>query len=387
VVDDEGNVYVLGYTQSFGAGEEDILLLKYAVDGVLLWARTWGGGIFDNPAGIDIMSDGSIVVGGNTPNFGAGNDDIFILKYDPDGNLLMQKTWGTPDYERANDMAVDEDDNIYLTGFWLQYGGVADMMICKFSPEGDPLWAKTWGGAGDDRAKCVVVDAEGNPYIAGTPDSDGANYDLALLKYSTDGELLWAKSWGGSGKEGPTGMAVGESNNILIAGATDSFGAGNMDVVLLEWNPSGTLMHAVSWGTSAWDGAATPAPSQSGNIYVACDTKGFEYSRQGVVLEYDSNYELITAMTIQASAAFDALCEDAESNLYIIGGIANTNWTWGDALGVSTDVNGDVANYSAVESILEGTTLAVDGAVSSPLGIEDVGGGGRDALLIKNFPR
>jgi len=231
------------------------------------------------------------------------------------------------------------------------------------------------------------VDAAGNLYIAGTPDSESGSHDIALLKYSSDGNLLWAKSWGGTGSEGVSGTAVDSLGHVYLTGGTDSFGAGDGDVFLHEWNPDGELLRAITWGTSAHEGISTPLLRHSGNILVSCYTKALEFPRQGVVLEFNASWELLLSIAADASSMFGAVCEDSGGNLLLAGYSVDNTWAWASISGAIGDVDNTTTDFAGIEAVLGGTTGDCDGVTGEPQGIEDTGGGGGDALVVKNIPR
>ncbi|MEX2690472.1 MAG: hypothetical protein Q6351_009160 [Candidatus Njordarchaeum guaymaensis] len=86
-------VYITGRTDSFGSGNFDVFLLKYDLDGNLVWSRTWGGSNWDEAHGLFVYGN-YICITGSTDSFGEGYADVFLLKYDLDGNLIWNVTWG-----------------------------------------------------------------------------------------------------------------------------------------------------------------------------------------------------------------------------------------------------------------------------------------------------
>jgi uncharacterized delta-60 repeat protein len=386
-VDGDGNIYVLGQTESFGAGKQDSLVLKYSPAGSLLWAKTWGGIKNEYPRSIQLLPDENIAVGGYMQSYGAGMDDIYILKYDSNGVLLSQKTWGTTGYERAEDMAVDAEGALYFVGSYFPTGGKPDFMAIKLSSEGIAEWAKTWGGGGLDVAKCVAIDIQGNVLVAGNPDSDALSYDAVLLDITTSGNLQWAKSWGGDGINIVDSIATDASNRIYLAGSTDSFGAGDKDIFLQEWSPTGEIVRTTLWGTGATEGQAFLVCGESGRLCLACYTEAYDFPRQGVLLEYGTLGELLICITVKAESSFRGITEDEHGNIFMVGHSANNSWTWENATEVVSNPNIQTNEYTAIMKDIAGITNDVEGITESPFGVEDIGGGLTDALVIENFPR
>ncbi|MEW5759353.1 MAG: hypothetical protein AB1779_01135, partial [Candidatus Thermoplasmatota archaeon] len=132
---DSSNIYVVGETESYGAGGYDSFLLKYDLNGNLIWYKTWGGSNNDMAESIAVLSSNIYVVG-ETKSYGVGAADAFVLKYDLNGNIFWCKTWGGGKYETAYSIAVFSS-NIYVTGYTLSFGaGGEGAFILKCNLEG-----------------------------------------------------------------------------------------------------------------------------------------------------------------------------------------------------------------------------------------------------------
>ena len=283
-VDASGNVYVTGYTWSFGAGSFDVFLLKYSSAGVLQWQKTWGGTSDDEGYGVAVDASGNVYVTGYTWSFGAGMYDVFLLKYSSAGVLQWQKTWGGASGDDGSGVAVDASGNVYVTGDTKSFGaGQGDVFLLKYSSAGVLQWQKTWGGGGNDIGSGVAVDASGNVYVTGDTKSFGAGSDDAfLLKYSSAGVLQWQKTWGGGGNDIGRGVAVDASGKVYVTGYTDSFGACQGDVFLLKYSSAGVLQWQKTWGGASGDDGSGVAVDASGKVYVTGYTFSPSRILQGV---------------------------------------------------------------------------------------------------------
>jgi len=384
-VDEEGNIYVLGYTESFGAGSSDVLVLKYKPDGELQWARTWGGEYLDIPVGIGILSDGNIIVGGYTPNFGAGADDIFILKYDPEGNLLMQKTWGTADYERASDMAMHSDGNIYVVGNALVFGvGNKDILVAKFSPDGSNIWARTWSYGERDIPYGVALDPAGNAHIQGcveNPDTD--SLDGLLMKYDNNGSLLSVRYWDSGGHESIHSLVITSSGRYYAGGLHRDPVTDERFPLLFELDSEGNVLFVKST-----PGASFLTLGATGNLYGSGSFEDESNIRYSLLFEFDDEFNLLASrLWSRGWSLFKAQAFNSTGSLYIAGGAVDFTGEWQDA-------DGTIFEAEGVMSFLEGTIGTIEGIEGTPSGTEtfpegviDTGGGGSDILLLKNYPR
>ena len=173
--------------------------------GDLAWQRTWGGTEYDwGPrSAVALDSPGNAYVLGTTPSFGASKGDVLLLKFDPSGNLLWQRTWGRNEPNFGWGLALDSSDDIYITGVTQSFGGTGHaLFLVKFDSFGDLLWQRTRGG--NDTAGCgynVALDSLGDVYVVGITESaassgssDGDHRigeDALLLKFGPSGNLLW----------------------------------------------------------------------------------------------------------------------------------------------------------------------------------------------------
>jgi predicted RNA binding protein with dsRBD fold (UPF0201 family) len=276
-LDGSGNLFITGYTKSYGAGYYDAFLLKYDSDGNLLWYKTWGGSDSDYGKGIALDSSGNAFITGSTKSYGAGYDDAFLLKYDSDGNLLWYKTWGGSDSDYGKGIALDGSGNAFITGDTYSFGaGYSDAFLLKYDVSGNQLWNKTWGGSDSDYGKGIMLDSSGNAFITGSTDSyEDGNGDAFLLKYDSSGNLLWYKTWGGSDYDYGCEIALDASGNLFITGSTYSYGAGYRDIFLLKYDSSGNLLWYKIWGGSNSDWGKGIALDASGNAFITGETNSY----------------------------------------------------------------------------------------------------------------
>ncbi|MBN9317091.1 MAG: SBBP repeat-containing protein [Devosia sp.] len=133
----DGSLYVTGSTASSGAGGHDLLIAKYGANGSLSWKKTLGGASTDYGYGIAAGSDGSLYVAGYTNSAGAGSNDILITKYGSDGNLSWKKTLGGESTDIGYDIAAGSDGSLYVTGYTQSAGsGGIDVLIARLPADG-----------------------------------------------------------------------------------------------------------------------------------------------------------------------------------------------------------------------------------------------------------
>ncbi len=230
------NIYVTGYTRSFSI-DYNIFVLKYDLDGNLIWSHIWGWGSDDHSMDIFVY-DNYIYVVGYTESLGAGSADIYLLKFDLDGNLLWNVTWGGNNWDVGSDIFV-YDNNIYVVGSTESRGaGKWDVCLLKFDLDGNLIWNITWGGKDDDGGTSIFI-YNNYIYLVGSTYSFGAGEsDICLLKYRLDGTKVREITWGGASWDYSQDIFV-YSDSIYIVGDTRSFGAGGSDICLLKYSNAG----------------------------------------------------------------------------------------------------------------------------------------------------
>jgi hypothetical protein len=304
-VDDSGGIYVAGIFQGPadldpGPGVDEhtsdgtaVFLSKFDSNGDFIWARTWECVMRDNVGGIAVDGSGAIYVTGYfyyTQDFdpGPGIDnhtpvdghDAFLSSFDLDGNYNWARTWGGPNDEYGCGVTVDSLKNIYVAGQFQNTAdfdpgpgvdertscGGDDIFLSKFKPAGEFMWALTWGGLANDGAHGVSVDSLDDVLVTGdfwgTADLDpgqgtdnrtsNGKEDAYLIKLDSEGNYLWARTWGsssvdkgnkvvtdGSGNSYVCGRFVGEVDFDPGLGIDNHFSNGGADAFLSKFPPDG----------------------------------------------------------------------------------------------------------------------------------------------------
>jgi len=252
-IDKSNNIFITGYFLSqsinFGGynlinisencyGEYpclDLFLVKLDSDGNHLWSKSFGGSGDDYGNSVSVDSSGNVHItgyfwsstidfgGGALKNASAGYSDIFLAKFDSNGNHLWSKRFGGSSDDLGSSVSVDSSGNVYITGNFksstIDFGGGTltnaggkDIYLAKFDSNGNHLWSKRFGGNDDDYVQSVSVDSSGNVYIIGSFYSSTIDFgggaltnagwnDIFLAKFDSDGNHLWSKSFGGSDGE------------------------------------------------------------------------------------------------------------------------------------------------------------------------------------------
>ena len=180
----DGGYVVAGYTYSFGAGAWDVYLVKTDASGIPIWTKTLGGADWDIGLSVKQTSDGGYIVTGYTGSFGAGHNDVYLVRTAADGTTLWTRTYGGMWWDVGVSVQQTSDGGYIVTGYTYSFGaGLDDVYLIKTEPDGDTLWTRTYGGADYDRGSAVRQTSDGAYVVAGCTRSFGAgDYDVYLLR-------------------------------------------------------------------------------------------------------------------------------------------------------------------------------------------------------------
>lgn len=233
--------------------------------------------------------------------------------YQADAQFVQARQWssyfgGEADVDMGNSVVIDTMGNVYMAGQTASTtgiasagsykasfgGGTSDGYLSKFSPQGQLLWATYFGGNGNDATYGLVLDADGNIYMAGETSSAtgldatggfqatiGGQSDAFLAKFSPSGQRIWATYYGGSEVDQARGVTVDSQGNVYITGITKSptgiaTGAGHSitligtgyDAFLAKFNSSGQRLWGTYYGGSGNDQAFCVAVDAASNVYI-----------------------------------------------------------------------------------------------------------------------
>src|SRR4030095_10691279 len=234
----DGASYVVGITDSFttdqfGNPSPRISLVKFAADGSLVWQRIWNGTTVRGlgRTGVAFGAGDSVYVTGVSTNNG---NDAVLLKFDVNGTLLWERTWGGPDSDESLAVAAAPDGSAYIAGTATSFGpSSSGLFVVKFDSLGNLVWQIISDGAAGN---AVAVGPDGSVYAAGTtprPDPIG-NFDVIALKITSDGNLVWQRTYSAGEVVDPRGgMTVAADGSVYIAGAIQTVKANRADIAAL----------------------------------------------------------------------------------------------------------------------------------------------------------
>ncbi len=413
-IDANGNCYITGYfsgTTTFGtiqltsAGSADIFIAKYDVNGNCIWAKSAGGIYVDVGFGISTDANGNCYITGKfrgTATFGTiqltstgstDYEDIFIAKYDVNGNCLWAKSAGGAVSDIASGISTDANGNSYVTGSFkgtatfgttqLTSAGSDDIFIAKYDVYGNCLWANKAGGTEYDGGAAISSDENGNCYVTGIfygtatfgttqlTSSGSPNFsDIFIAKYDFNGNCLWATSAGGTDYDFGFGISIDANGNCYVTGSfigTATFGTtqltsvGADDIFIAKYDVNGNCLWAKSVGGTEYDYGYSTSLDANGNCYVTGIFQGAatfgtkQLTSAGIIDIFITKYD-VNGNCLWAKSAGGTdndfgyyISADANGNCYVIGAFKETAIFGTTNLTSAGDYDIFVAKYGASE--------------------------------------
>jgi hypothetical protein len=179
-----------GYTDTYGAGSWDFYVVKVDSSGDTLWTRTYGGTSGEEAFCLQETSDDGLIIVGYTSSYGAGNQDFYVVRTNASGDTIWTRTFGGSDHDYAKSVKQTPDGGFIIVGSTASFGaGFTDCYIVRTDASGNTLWTRTYGGFDDERAHSVDLTSDGGYIVGAHTSTFGAgSYDAWLLRLAPEGE-------------------------------------------------------------------------------------------------------------------------------------------------------------------------------------------------------
>ncbi|MGB5271438.1 MAG: hypothetical protein WBN52_13125, partial [Eudoraea sp.] len=314
----DGGYAVLGYSKSTDGDLEgksipvnDYWVLKLDEEGNVDWSKTYGGSKDDRGQAIIQTSDGGYAVTGyamSDDGDGSNNEgfhDNWILKLDQLGAIEWEKSFGFSGHDHSYDILQTADGGFFFAGFlditaalddgtyykgnFLTRHGVGEFWGTKIDANGNLEWRSYFGGTNNDRAHAVIEADDGSFVMAGFSESEDydisntkGSYDFWVIKLTATGELLWERSFGGSGIEIAYDIAKTDDGAYVVTGntfSTDkdiSMNHGESDIWLIKIDDNGKLLWEKTFGGSQFDAAQGVSTTYDGGFIITGNSKSID---------------------------------------------------------------------------------------------------------------
>ncbi len=225
--------------------------------------------------------------------------------------------------QHAEALAVDAEGNVYVTGWQKVFNAGIDVVTLKYSPDGELLWEQRYISAGgNNTANDIAFDASGDIYIAGASWIDD-HFDLMLLKYNSDGELLWDRTLDNGDEQWDVGYAlsIDPDGNAIVAGYSEPA------AYLVKYSPTGDLLWQEEHENFApWDEWTRVETDAEGNIYVLGEISPPFETKYLWTAKYDPDGNILWEQAYTGTA--DEACYDGNLTLMPDGGVVVCGQSW-----------------------------------------------------------
>lgn len=377
-VDDQGNVYVTGWSQN-SAIELDYATVKYNGLGAPQWVAYYNGpgNDWDEAVAITLDQAGNAYVTG----WSASSDTIIsgdyaTIKYDPAGVAQWVARYNGPGEasDEAQALALDGLGNVYVTGFSRGAGTSYDYATVKYNGSGAQQWVARYDGPGkaQDEVTAMTIDQFGNAYVTGKSRT-GTTVDFLTVKFNRAGAQEWVARCSGpeNADAEPVAIAVDEAGNVYVAGSSLWSSPSDGDCITVKYNSSGIEQWQARYNGpgNGLDEACVLAVDKTGEVYVSCTSPGLGTDLDYVTIKYNAaGAEQWVARFNSSGNSIDrarAIALDGGGNVYVTGSSYLTS-TFDDVVTIKYNSDGIQqweARYPGPSSIWnEAIALAADGS-------------------------
>jgi len=301
----DGGFIVTGWTQSFGAGLNDVWLIKTNSMGDTLWTKTFGGSEDDNISCVHQTSDGGYILFAETVSFSSNYWQAWLTKTDQFGDTSWTKLIGqNRHYFIQSGQELPGGDFIFVGYHKASGAGQEDIWLVKTNASGDTIWTKTFGGSESDISTSIRQTSDSGFIISAITKSSGAgNYDVWLIKTDSEGDTTWSKTYGGPDTDYANDVKQTNDNGFIIAGATRSFGHVNFynDAWLIKVNSNGDTMWTKTFGSELHDGFSSVQQTLDGG-YISAGYLGLDnFNTDAWLIKTDSSGDTLWTATYGGS--------------------------------------------------------------------------------------
>ena len=292
--------------------ESDIILMKFDSDKSIEWVKNYGGSRDDRGQSVvEVSGIGYALLGYSMSNDGdasnnEGFHDNWVILIDSKGDIIWEKSYGFSGHDHAYNIIKTKDGNLFFNGFLdvtasrglgstKKVGksikhGVGEFWCHKIDLDGNILWRKYFGGTNNDRSYDSVETSDGDFLIVGSSESNDidisspkGSYDIWVIKLSSNGDLLWERSYGGSKYETANSIIQSADKKIHILGSTlsndknISFQMGSSDFWLLTIDSDGNLLSEQTFGGSNFDKGKKIVIDSKDNLWLTGYSRSIDF--------------------------------------------------------------------------------------------------------------
>ena len=331
-VDSHDHIYVAGTASS--NFPTPWILQKYDATGAPIWSRTYmaGGGGWNGATAVTVGPDDDPVVAGRM-NMGGSGFDMVTVKYSKDGAPLWSELWVGPgnNEDVPSAVTVDSLGNVIVAGYSKNFNGTTndrDWVILKYDPDGNLLWSRGYGSAGglNDTALGVAIGPNGEIVVAGDEGRSVFLGDGLIRKYATDGSLVWSRTVAAFLAD----VKITPAGEIVVTGQSSACAQGQgWNWIVARFTSAGDLISQFTYDglpNHFDDMASVLSLDAGGNLIVAGMVNSLYGSGAYEIHKYAADGTLLWAFDPSMSGFIGVWDATVDSSDHVIG-IGTQNWT------------------------------------------------------------
>ena len=238
---------ITGETYSYGNGTVNAYLIRTDDKGDTIWTRTFGGNGIEQGNSVQETADGGFIITGRTNSFGAGDYDVYLIRTDKMGKKMWMHTFGGSGSEDGRSVRQTKNGGFIIAGYTMSYGrGGADIFLIRTDNDGNQVWTQTYGGTTDDLGNAVEETHDGGFVVAGHSNSFGNGVDAYLIRTDIDGNRVWEYTYGEKSDDFGNSVDQTSDGGFIIGGSTVGSSGGDTaekikNVYLIKTDASGLV--------------------------------------------------------------------------------------------------------------------------------------------------
>jgi hypothetical protein len=306
------------------------------------WQKAYGGSASEIGLSVQQTTDGGYIVAGRTSSFGPypSSDNVYLIKTNAQGDTLWTRAYGGPSYDAGFSVQQTTDGGYIIAGETFSLGAEPwDVYLIKTDASGDTLWTRTYGGPAYDQGLSVQQTTDGGYIVAGRTQSFGAGgADAYLIRTDAAGDTLWTRTYGGPNSDVGNSVQQTTDGGYIVVGDIQPTDTGYSDLYLTKTDAQGDTLWTRTYGGVRDDQGYSVQQTIDGGYIIAGTTRSFGRDRRAWLLKTNASGDTVWTRTYVGG--FDDARQTTDGG-YIAAGSTPLGPGNGEVYLVRTDSSGD----------------------------------------------
>lgn len=279
----DGGFLLAGTTRSYGAGSDDMYVIRLSEKGTTLWAKTYGW-IHKDAIRSIISVENGFILAGDVWDYGYAGLDVYAMKIDNSGNVLWDQLYGTHSREVGFKVIPSNNNGYFLLGHARGYEPMGDLLLIHIDHEGNEIWRNHYGSEYDDYGFDLIQESNGDVLMTGSKggffDDVHGNFknhdaDIYLIKTDANGNEVWQKTYGGNQHDFGQKITPMEDGGYFIFGSSQSGSHGSFDMILIKTDDNYNEEWRTYYGGTEYEYGMSMDKNEQGDLFLFGTTKSY----------------------------------------------------------------------------------------------------------------